>query len=200
MVASNVPGGVRFKTSDGEGAVDTVRKYLIRPIEVIIAAMLAVMLVMILLNVVLRYAFNSGITITEELSRLLFVWLVFLGAVAALFERAHLGVDTLLHMLPRPAKIVCFVLSNALMLYLSWLIFSGSWTQAAINYGSTTPVLGLSQSLYFIPVLVFTAMAMLWFSAMLLKSLRGRLGDDDLVGLRDETAEAIAEARPADRL
>ena len=42
-------------------------------------------------------------------------------------------------------------------------------------------------------------MAMFWFSAMLLKSLRGRLGDDDLVGLKDETAEAIAEARPADR-
>lgn len=179
--------------------MDTVRKYLIRPIEVIIAAMLAVMLVMILLNVVLRYAFNSGITVTEELSRLLFVWLVFLGAAVALFERSHLGVDTLLHILPRPAKIVCFVLSNAFMLYLSWLIFSGSWTQAEINYGSTTPVLGLSQSLYFVPVLVFTAMAMLWFSAMLLKSLRGRLSDNDLVGLKDEAAEAIAEARPADR-
>jgi len=60
--------------------MDTVRKYLLRPIEVVIAMMLAVMLVLVLLNVVLRYALNSGITVTEELSRLLFVWLVFLGA------------------------------------------------------------------------------------------------------------------------
>lgn len=178
--------------------MDTVRKYLLRPIEIVIAMMLAVMLVLVLLNVVLRYALNSGITVTEELSRLLFVWLVFLGAAVALFERAHLGVDTLLHFLPRPAKVVCFALSNGFMLYLSWLIFSGSWTQAVINYGSTTPVLGLSQSLYFVPVLIFTLLAMFWFAAMLLKSLRGRLTDEALVGLRDETAEAIAEAKSVD--
>jgi hypothetical protein len=38
-------------------------------------------------NVVLPYAFNSGITVIEELSRRLFVWLTFVGAVAAMRDR-----------------------------------------------------------------------------------------------------------------
>jgi hypothetical protein len=42
------------------------------------------MVVMVFGNVVLRYAFNSGITVSEELSRWLFVWMTFMGAVVAL--------------------------------------------------------------------------------------------------------------------
>ncbi|MGY2938439.1 TRAP-type C4-dicarboxylate transport system permease small subunit [Bradyrhizobium sp. GM6.1] len=57
----------------------------------IIAACLAVMVVLVFGNVVLRYGFNSGIAISEELSRWLLVWLTFLGAVVAMREHAHLG-------------------------------------------------------------------------------------------------------------
>jgi len=53
------------------------------------------MVVLVFTNVVMRYAFNSGITISEELSRWLFVWMTFMGAIVALRERAHLGTDTL---------------------------------------------------------------------------------------------------------
>ncbi|MBU0892182.1 MAG: TRAP transporter small permease subunit, partial [Gammaproteobacteria bacterium] len=47
---------------------------------------LAAMVVLVFGNVVLRYVFNTGITISEELSRWLFVWLTFMGAVVALRE------------------------------------------------------------------------------------------------------------------
>ena len=60
----------------------------------VIALCLAVMVVLVFGNVVLRYGFNSGITISEELSRWLLVWLTFLGAIVAVREHAHLGVDT----------------------------------------------------------------------------------------------------------
>ncbi len=60
-------------------------------IEVLIAAALAVMVVLVFGNVVLRYGFNSGITVSEEVSRWLFIWITFLGAVVALQEHGHLG-------------------------------------------------------------------------------------------------------------
>ena len=44
-----------------------------RLIEIVIAAFLAVMVVMVFGNVVLRYAFNSGIIASEEVSRWLFL-------------------------------------------------------------------------------------------------------------------------------
>ncbi|NDY93911.1 TRAP transporter small permease, partial [Ideonella livida] len=47
-------------------------------IEQLMVGLLAVMVVLVFGNVVLRYAFNSGITVSEELSRWAFVWLTFL--------------------------------------------------------------------------------------------------------------------------
>ena len=46
------------------------------------------MVVLVFGNVVLRYVFNSGIAVSEELSRWLMVWLTFLGAIVALREHA----------------------------------------------------------------------------------------------------------------
>ena len=50
----------------------------------IIVVSLALMVIMVFSNVVLRYVFNSGITATEELSRFLFLWLIFIGAIVAM--------------------------------------------------------------------------------------------------------------------
>ena len=48
-----------------------------RLIDLLLAVALAIMVVLVFGNVVLRYGFNSGITTSEELSRWLFVWLTF---------------------------------------------------------------------------------------------------------------------------
>jgi len=65
---------------------------------------LGLMVVMVFGNVVLRYGFNSGITVSEELSRWLFVWMTFLGAVVAVRNHAHLGTDALVSRLSRRGK------------------------------------------------------------------------------------------------
>ena len=50
-------------------------------LEICVAVMLAVMSFLVFLNVVLRYSFNTSFTMTEELSRFLFIWVIFLGVV-----------------------------------------------------------------------------------------------------------------------
>src|SRR5690606_15870727 len=70
-------------------------RLIIRGFEILIVACLAIMGILVFGNVVLRYAVNSGIAISEELSRLLFVWLIFMGAVLASARRIHIGFDTL---------------------------------------------------------------------------------------------------------
>jgi len=91
-------------------------------LKFVIVVCLALMVVLVFGNVVLRYAFNSGIASSEELSRWLMVWLTFLGAVVALREHAHLGVDTLIRALPPIGKRICFVASYALMIWADWLL------------------------------------------------------------------------------
>ena len=59
------------------------------------AVCLGVMATAVFVNVVLRYGFGSGIAASEELSRLLFVWMVFIGATAA-YPRGELMAFTML--------------------------------------------------------------------------------------------------------
>src|SRR5262245_64091998 len=93
-----------------------------RVFEIAIAACLAVMVVMVFGNVVLRYAFNSGIVVSEEVSRWLFLWVTFLGAIVALKEHAHLGSDFLVGALPRRGKQACLVIGHLLMIAATWLV------------------------------------------------------------------------------
>src|SRR5205085_7855191 len=96
-----------------------------RVLSFVMVAVLALMVLMVFGNVVLRYAFNSGITVSEELSRWLFVWMTFLGALVAVRNHAHLGTDSLVSRLPVAGRKLCLGASQLLMLYLCWLMFQG---------------------------------------------------------------------------
>ncbi|MEY2802447.1 MAG: 2,3-diketo-L-gulonate transporter small permease protein YiaM, partial [Pseudomonadota bacterium] len=74
----------------------TLNDLFFRLVEFLLVVMLSAMVVMVFGNVVLRYGFNDSIISSEELSRFLFIWITFLGAIVTLRENAHLGVDTLL--------------------------------------------------------------------------------------------------------
>ena len=118
-------------------------------ISYLIAALLALMVVLVFGNVFMRYAFNSGFTVSEELSRWLFVWLTFLGAVVALRDNEHLGTDMLVGKLGPMGKRICMGLSLLLMLYCSWLLFKGSYDQMVVNWSSTSGVMEASMAIFY---------------------------------------------------
>ncbi|MBV9360348.1 MAG: TRAP transporter small permease [Betaproteobacteria bacterium] len=155
-----------------------------RAIEYAIAAFLAVMVVMVFGNVVLRYGFNSGIIVSEEVSRWLFLWVTFLGAVVALKEHAHLGSDFVISRLPRRGKQACIVIGHVLMLYATWLIFSGALTQARINLSVEAPVTGASMAFVYGTGVVFAPCAAVLLARDLWQLLTGRLADDELVMIK----------------
>jgi len=117
-----------LKSNDPQGAESfagaALRMYC-KGLEAVIVVCLALMVVLVFGNVVLRYAFNSGIAVSEELSRWLFVWLTFLGAVVALREHGHLGTEALVSRLGPLGRKVCLVAGYVLMLGCCWLLFRG---------------------------------------------------------------------------
>ncbi|MBB3948874.1 TRAP transporter small permease [Aureimonas jatrophae] len=125
-----------------------------------IAGLLAAMVILVFGNVVLRYGFNSGITSSEELSRLAFVWLIFLGAALALRDHAHIGIDTLIRMLPAALARPAVLLGYALMLLACVLLLQGVWGQLALTWATTTPVTGISIGWFLVPALVFAVTAL----------------------------------------
>jgi len=154
-------------------------------LKVVIAACLAAMVVLVFGNVVLRYGFNSGITISEELSRWLLVWLTFLGAIVAMREHAHLGVDTLIRKLPASGKRICFVLNYCLMLFADWLLLSGSWRQTIINLDDRAPASGLSMGIFYVVGVIFGVSTGVILLYDLYRVISGQASEEDMVAVRE---------------
>lgn len=116
-------------------------------VEKLLALVLACIVVLIFSNVVGRYVLHSSFAGAEELSRLLFVWLVFLGAILGLKRRAHLGVELVQARLPKGVRRGCALFTHALTLYALWLFLAGSWTQTEIGMHTFSTVLGYPNAL-----------------------------------------------------
>ena len=167
-------------------AVERLIDLYCRFLKVTIVVCLATMVVLVFTNVVLRYLFNSGIATSEELSRWLLVWLTFLGAIVALRQHAHLGVDTLVRMLPARGKLFCFVASYLLMLYADALLIIGSWKQTVLTYGDTAPASGISVGLFFYSSgLVFGVSAAVILLLDLARVLSGAATEEDLISVKE---------------
>ena len=157
-----------------------------RLLDALIAAALACMVVLVFGNVVLRYGFNSGITVSEELSRWLFLWMTFLGAVVALKEHSHLGSDTVVSRLPRLGKRICLIVGQLLMLYVTWLVFKGSLDQTRINWEATAPVTGWPLAIVYASGVVFAVSAAVLLVRESWRAITGRARDEELVMVKEE--------------
>lgn len=169
--------------------LQTVIDRLCRLLSFVMVAFLALMVLMVFGNVVLRYGFNSGITVSEELSRWLFVWMTFLGALVALRSHGHLGTDMLVSRLPVTGKKICLGLSHLLMLYLCWLMFQGSWQQTAINWGTSSAVMEVSMGWLYASGVFFAAFAALLIVNEFWKLVSGQLAESELVGVTESEDE-----------
>lgn len=179
--------------------MDRVTEGCFRFLSLCLALCLGVMVVLVFGNVVMRYAFNGGITLSEELSRWLFVYLTFLGAVVALREHAHLGMDIVVRRLPPLGKKLCYLVSHLLMLWVTLLVLKGSWTQTRINLDSTAPSSGLPMAVFYAPGVVFGVCAAAILLAELFRLLRGKLREVELVTVKESGEDVIpAAGTPAD--
>jgi gluconokinase len=120
------------------------------------AACLGVMAVSVFINVVLRYGFGSGVAASEELSRLLFVWMVFIGATAAYPLGEHMAFTSLLGALQRKPLVLRLltVLIRVLVVLASVLLAWGAWQQVVVGMDSRSVVLGYSAALLPLPALL----------------------------------------------
>lgn len=161
-----------------------------RLLQWIMAGCLTLMVVLVFGNVVLRYAFNSGITVSEEMSRWLFVWLTFMGGVVALEQHAHLGTDMLVGRLPPLGKKLCLGIAYGLMLMVCWMLFNGSLEQTKINVEVTAPSSGASMAIFYASGILFSVSCAVILLRDLWLLLSGQVGDDQLIIIKESEEQA----------
>ena len=122
---------------------------------------LASMTLAVFLQVVLRYVFVTGIEGLDEVPRYLFVWLVMIGAAAAMHRGEHTALDYFRNrLLPRGQAVVTVVTSAAGMLLFLSLIKS-SFVLVPNAQLQTSAGLGLSLGYVYAAVPVGSALILL---------------------------------------
>jgi len=108
-----------------------VDKVVTRVEEGIIALLLVGMTLLVFIEVVLRFGFNTSIHWAEEMTLLIAGWFVLFGASYGVKVGAHIGVDAVVRLLsPGPRRIVSLIAVSGCLIYCGLFIF-GSWEYVA---------------------------------------------------------------------
>lgn len=131
------------------------RRFAMLTLESVTALSLGLMALLVFVNVVLRYFFSSGLPVAEELSRLLFVWIVFLGAILAALERKNIAYLGLLRRSPPAIRAILVAVGAVILLVFGGIFLYGGWLQAQINLDNRYPLLDLPYALLYFAAAVF---------------------------------------------
>lgn len=107
------------------------------------AAFLTVTVLVVIINVILRYGFRSGLFWVEEVATVSFIWSVFVGAAAAYRHKMHIGIDLITSLFPERVRELLSIIINLLMVLINGYIVYLSFLFIQANRLKRTPVLNV---------------------------------------------------------
>lgn len=148
---------------------------LFRPLDaifkVLIAVMLCVLVITVGANVTGRFVFNYSLAWADELSRYVFIWVIFIGAALAYFRDEHIAVDLLVKRLgPRPAAALN-LLRDLLVLAVLLVLLWGS-VGVMTTFAQTSAILGVPLRLVNVSVPIAAALMTLMCGYKIANDLR----------------------------
>ncbi|WP_067730371.1 TRAP transporter small permease [Oceanobacillus damuensis] len=132
----------------------TITDILNRILLVASLSILAVMVLVIIYQVFSRQILGSAPAWSEEVSRLLFVWVSFLGIAYGFREKLHIGVGVLIDRLPKNVQNIFDYFAKVLVIGLGCILFYYGWQFTVLTSSSTMPATGMPSSVLYasIPV------------------------------------------------
>lgn len=164
-----------------------------RLLETVMVICIALMLVMVFGNVVLRIFFNTGVDLSEELPRFAFVWMTFIGAIVGMRKHAHLGVDVITQLLPLAGKKLCWGISQAIMAVCCGYIVYGTWLQHDILQGNASPVAQISMIWVFGVSYLSGSMIGVMCLFNLYRLLTGQVQESELSDVQEEGMSEVED-------
>jgi len=144
-----------------------------RWLEYLCAAILGVVVFVVFANVVGRYFFSAPIRWSDEVAQYMFLWLSYLGALAALMRGQHYSVPNLIEMLPRIPRTTLKTISDLFVLAILGALIWYGWHLVNRLSFQTSLTLGLPvYYIYSALPLTATLMALFVFS-QIVNRLRG---------------------------
>lgn len=140
--------------------------------EIVAACFLIATVVLVVINVFLRYVMNTGIVWSEEVATGCFVWTVFIGAAACYKRKGHVGVDILVNMMPPTVQKVVNLVVDAILLVLNSYISYLTVLYIQTSYTKTTPVTNVSSAYISGSILVAFVLMSIYSLVFIYKDIR----------------------------
>lgn len=123
-----------------------------KTLKVVVMSLIGFMMIWVCALVVTRYFFNHTPAYGEELSRYVFVWVVFLCMPILAKAGSHMAIETITSRLTGSALKFFRIVADALtMLFLAIMIYQGCFMVSRASF-QTTPGLGLTMSWVYIVI------------------------------------------------
>lgn len=116
--------------------------------EIIASFLLVVTLIVLFLGIVFRYVLNDPLVWTEELARFCSTWIIYLGAAACFKHGNHIGIDTVVRLLPPTLQRQTAQLVNWLMMLLLAVLVVRGFQYSSKSFVMHTTVLQLPVGLW----------------------------------------------------
>lgn len=130
-----------------------------------IVACMATMIGVVSMQVLLRYGFSASIDWAEEISRLAFVWAVFMAIPHGVRLGAHVGIDVLARRFPKRANHLLQIALRVASAVLTAIVAVQATLAARDNWDQLMPTINLSTGWFYLAVATGCAHAAIHLSA-----------------------------------
>jgi C4-dicarboxylate transporter DctQ subunit len=144
-------------------------------LDALTVAALAVILVLMTTQIIMRHVFRNPLQWPDEISRMAMVWMTFLGSVIAFREKGHICVDLLTNSFPHKLSRIMTLLMNLMCIGFLCMLTVTGFQYVKMNINTVSLVTGVSKGLTYTVIPISSVWMILYIVRnMLTKSGGGK--------------------------
>lgn len=118
----------------------------IKVVDMMASLMMVILTLVVFGEVLSRYVFNYPLVFSNELTLLLFPWVIFIAAISVTKNEGHLSINFFRELLPKTGQKWAFVFSKLFMLFFSVYMMISSYKMAQAVSNQVLPMLRISKA------------------------------------------------------
>ncbi len=160
-------------------AIDRAVRAFDTVVAIVACAAAGTMTLLVAGEVFARYVLDTSLPFSNELSRALFMWTVFIGLPLALGRGRHVAIELLDQLLPASLGAVAFRASCAISIVLLSIVCYRSAQLAARNWDQTLNTIPVTAGVFYLPIPIGIGIAVVYLALMLWTARRQLIVDDE---------------------
>jgi len=135
--------------------------FLFRTLLVVASLSLAILCLLVIYSVVMRYVFSDAPDFVEPIALLLVIVIAMFGAALKVREGGHIGLDSFVKKLPPTGQKVVTAIQHICLVAFAVAVFVGCFEMAETTIHDRIPIIGVPEGLrYCIPIVASVCIAL----------------------------------------